>query len=47
MCRSCYFLLDHGYAVERIVEAYPALTHQDIQAAIAFNETQKCRIWRP
>ncbi|TAK23878.1 MAG: DUF433 domain-containing protein [Chloroflexota bacterium] len=36
-------LLDHGYKVERIVEAYPALTRQDIQATIAFNETRVIR----
>lgn len=31
-------LLGHGYSVERVVEAYPILTTEDVQAALEYAE---------
>ena len=33
-------LLEHGYTSERIVEAYPNLTADDIRAALAYAQTR-------
>ncbi len=31
-------LLAHGYTVDRIIEAYPVLTREDIDAALSYTE---------
>lgn len=36
-------LLAHGYTVERVVEAYPVLTPEAVQAAIAYAEKMVSR----
>lgn len=33
-------LLEHGYTGDRIIEAYPALTGEDVQAALRFSEAR-------
>ena len=36
--------IDHGHTVEDLLDDYPNLTHEDVEAALAYHQLQSGRI---
>jgi len=36
--------LDHGHSIEELIDDYPNLTREDIEAAVAYDKSQSERI---